>query len=200
MLATPRFLQLWKNANRTAHETLINIIEDKGNVVSTSGGKSTLKLGPDHPGVKPARVGRQHRRQAAPDAGNLKILRSDQLGLAQTIAKVIRGLALVTTLLRSPSPLAIYLSRGYRWITVLGVGVGLILVGILVLILRDVAGKVVVDQLASDVVKPAAEATWSIGTSLLASIARTVIVYGGFFVLAVLAASRTPARWRPAAR
>jgi hypothetical protein len=125
-----------------------------------------------------------------PDAGTLKILRSDQLGTAQTIAKVIRGLALVATLLALAFfALAIYLSRGYRWITVLGVGLSLILVGIVVLILRDVAGNVVVDQLASDSAKPAADAAWSIGTSLLASIARNVIVFGIFFVIAAWLAS-----------
>ncbi len=60
-----------------------------------------------------------------PDVGTLHILRSDQLGLAQTIAKLIRGLALVTSLLAlALFALAIYLSRGYRWITVLGVGSG----------------------------------------------------------------------------
>ena len=103
---------------------------------------------------------------------------------------MIRGLALVTTLLAlALFALAIYLSRGYRWITVLGVGIGLILVGVVVLILRDVAGNVVVDQLASDIAKPAGDAAWSIGTSLLASIARTIIVFGGFFVIAAWLAS-----------
>ena len=85
-----------------------------------------------------------------PDVGKLRILRSDELELAQTIAKLVRGLALVTSLLAlGLFALAIYLSRGYRWITVLGVGVGLIVAGILVLILRELAGGVVVDQLAS---------------------------------------------------
>ena len=191
VLATSRFLQLWKNANRTAHETLINIIDDKGNVVSTSGGEVDLKLRPLIIQVSnQLGLGGNIADQLPPDAGNLKILRSDQLGLAQTIAKVIRGLALVTTLLAlALFALAIYLSRGYRWITVLGVGIGLILVGVVVLILRDVAGNVVVNQLASDSAKPAADATWSIGTSLLASIARNVIVFGIFFVIAAWLAS-----------
>jgi hypothetical protein len=191
VLATSRFLQLWKDANRAAHETLINIIEDKGNVVSTSGGEVDLKLRPLIIQVSnQLGLGGNIADRLPPDAGTLKILRSDQLGTAQTIAKVIRGLALVTTLLALAFfALAIYLSRGYRWITVLGVGLSLILVGIVVLILRDVAGNVVVDQLASDSAKPAADAAWSIGTSLLASIARNVIVFGIFFVIAAWLAS-----------
>jgi hypothetical protein len=190
-LATPRFQQLWQNANRAAHQTLINIIDNKGNVVSTNNGEVDLKLRPLLTQAA-AELGLPSTitDKLPPDAGNLKILKSDQLKAAQTIAKVIRGLALVAILLAlALFALAIYLSRGYRWVTVLGVGIAAILVGIVVLILRDVAGNVVVDQLASASAKPAADAAWSIGTSLLASIARTVILYGGFFVLAAWLAS-----------
>ena len=200
MLATSRFQQLWKNANRTAHQTLIAIIEDKGNVVSTNNGEVDLKLRPlivqasDQIGL-----GGDIASKLPPDAGTLKILRSDQLGLAQTIAKLIRGLALVSTLLALGFfALAIYLSRGYRWITVLASGIALVLVGIVVLILRDVIGNIVVDQLATENAKSAADAAWSIGTSLLASIARNVIVFGIFFVLAAWLAS--PHRSSVAAR
>jgi hypothetical protein len=191
VLATSRFQGLWRDANRSAHRTLVNIIEDKGQAVSTSGGEVDLRLRPliiqvsDQLGL-----GGNITDKLPPDAGRLKILRSDQLGLAQTIAKVIRGFALISSLLALVLfALAIYLSRGYRWITVFGVGIGLILVGIVVLILRDVAGNVLVDQLASESAKPAADAAWSIGTSLLASIARNLIVYGGFFVLGAWLAS-----------
>ena len=200
VLATSRFQQLWKNANRTAHQTLIAIIEDKGNVVSTNNGEVDLKLRPlivqasDQIGL-----GGDIASKLPPDAGTLKILRSDQLGLAQTIAKLIRGLALVSTLLALGFfALAIYLSRGYRWITVLASGIALVLVGIVVLILRDVIGNIVVDQLATENAKSAADAAWSIGTSLLASIARNVIVFGIFFVLAAWLAS--PHRSSVAAR
>jgi hypothetical protein len=191
VLATSRFLEVWKNANRAAHQTLVNIIEDKGDAVSTSGGEVELKLRPLIIQVaNQLGLGRDLADRLPPDVGNLRILRSDELGLAQTIAKLVRGLALVTSLLAlALFALAIYLSRGYRWITVLGVGVGLILVGIVVLILREVAGNVVVDQLASQSAEPAAESAWSIGTSLLASIARNVIVFGVFFVIAAWLAS-----------
>jgi hypothetical protein len=54
-----------------------------------------------------------------------------------------------------------------------------------VLVLRHVAGGVVVDQLVKqENVKPAAEAAWSIGTSLMVSIATTIIVVGAFFAAA----------------
>lgn len=194
VIATSRFQQAWKDTNRTAHQTLIAIIENKGNVVSTANGEVDLKLRPlivqvsDQLGI-----GGNIADKLPPDAGNLRILKSDQLGLAQTIAKLIRGLALVTTLLTlALLALAIYLSRGYRWVTVLGAGITLVAVGIVVLILRDVAGHVIVKQLATDTAKPAADATWSIGTSLLASIAHEVIIYGFFFIIAAWLASPHP--------
>jgi Short C-terminal domain len=194
VIATSRFQQAWKQTNRTAHQTLIAIIENKGDVVSTANGEVDLKLRPliiqvsDQLGL-----GGNIADKLPPDAGNLKILKSDQLGLAQTIAKLIRGLALVTTLLTlALLALAIYLSRGYRWMTVLGAGIVLIAVGIVVLILRDVAGNVLVKQLATDTAKPAADATWSIGTSLLVSIAHEVIIYGVFFIIAAWLASPHP--------
>jgi hypothetical protein len=77
-------------------------------------------------------------------------------------------------------------------VTVLGAGIVLIAVGIVVLILRDVAGNVLVKQLATDTAKPAADATWSIGTSLLVSIAHEVIIYGVFFIIAAWLASPHP--------
>ena len=191
VIATDRFQQAWKNANRAAHENLLAIIEDKGDVVRTNGGEVRLDLRPlitqvaDQLGI-----GKNLADQIPPDVGNLKIISSDQLGLAQTIAKLIRGIALVTILLAlALYALAIYISRGYRWITVLSIGIALIIVGVVVLILREVTGNILVDQLASDSAKPAADATWSIGTSLLASIARSLIVYGIFFLIAAWLAS-----------
>jgi hypothetical protein len=169
-------------------------------VVTTGGGEVELHLRPliiqvaDQLGL-----GGNIADKIPPDAGTLKILRSDQLGLAQTIAMVIRGLALVTSLLAvALLALAIYLSRGYRWVTVLASGIALILVGIVVLILRDVAGNVLVRELADPTAKPAADAVWSIGTSLLASLAREVIVFGIFFVIGAWLAS--PHRSSVAAR
>jgi hypothetical protein len=194
VLATTRFQELWKQANRTAHENLLAIIDDNSNVVKSNNGEVVLRLRPliiqlaDQLGI-----GSTAADKLPEDAGNLRILRSDQLGLAQTIAKAIRGLALVTSLLAlALFALAIYLSRGYRWVTVLASGIGLILAGIVVLILREVIGGVVSRQLATDTARPAADAAWSIGTSLLASIAHFVIILGLFFIVAAWLASPHP--------
>jgi hypothetical protein len=173
--------ELWKDANRSAHEQLLAVLENKKEAVETGEGKVTLNLGSlvtnlaDQVGI-----GAQLAEKLPPDAGQVTILRSDQLKTAQDIAVGIKGLALVLSLLTLLAfGLAIYLSRDGRWVTVLSCGIALVAAGFLVIVFRQVAGGIVVDQLVTDEsVKPAAEATWSIGTSLMVSIATTVIVFG----------------------
>ena len=190
-LTTDRFQQIWKNANRAAHETLLDVIENRGEVASTENGEVTLELRPlitETAGQ--LGIGTNLVDKLPPDVGRLTILKSDQLSLAQTVAKLVRGIALIASLLAlAIFALAIYLSRGYRWVTVLAVGIAFIGVGIVVLVLREVAGNVVVDSLATESSKEAAESAWSIGTSLLSSIAKSLIVFGIFFVIAAWLAS-----------
>jgi hypothetical protein len=81
--------------------------------------------------------------------------------------------------------LAIYLSRDGRWVTVLFAGIGLIAAGFAVIVFRNIAGGIVVDHLVkTQSIKPAAEQAWDIGTSLMISIATTVIVVGVLFAAA----------------
>jgi len=172
---------LWKDSNRAAHEQLLAVLENKKEAVETEGGDVTLNLGSlvtnlaDQVGI-----GGQLAEKLPPDAGQITILHSDQLKTAQDIAVGIKGLALILSLLTLLAfGLAIYLSRDGRWVTVLFCGIGLVAAGFAVIVFRQIAGGIVVDQLVTDEsVKPAAEATWSIGTSLMTSIATTVIVFG----------------------
>jgi hypothetical protein len=172
---------LWKDSNRAAHEQLLAVLENKKEAVSTAEGNVTLNLGSLVTNLaSQVGIGSQLAEKLPPDAGQITILRSDQLKTAQDIAVGIKGLALILSLLTLLTlGLAIYLSRDGRWVTVLFCGIGLVAAGFAVIVFRSVAGGIVVGQLVSDEsVKPAAEATWSIGTSLMVSIATTVIVFG----------------------
>jgi Short C-terminal domain len=181
---------LWKDANRAAHEQLL--------AVSTANGEVTLNLGSLVTNLaNQVGIGAQLAAKLPPDAGQVTILRSDQLKTAQDIAVGIKGLALVLSLLTLLTlGLAIYISRDGRWVTVLFCGIGLVAAGFAVIVARSVAGGIVVDQLVRDEsVKPAAEAAWSISTSLMVSIATTVIVFGVLMGIAGWLASPTgPAR------
>ncbi len=187
VLQTSTAQELWKDANRAAHEQLLAVLENNKDAVSTANGEVTLNLGSlvtnlaDQVGI-----GAKLAEKLPPDAGQVTILRSDQLKTAQDIVVGIKGLALILSLLTLLAfGLAVYISREGRWVTLLFCGIGLVAAGFAVIVFREVAGGIVVDQLVKEEsVRPAAEAAWSISTSLMVSIATTVIVFG---VLAGLA-------------
>jgi Short C-terminal domain len=184
VLETGTAQSLWETANRTAHEQLMAVLENKKEAVSTANGEVKLNLGSLLTNLA-GQIGlaQDLAEKLPPEAGQITILKSNQLKTAQDIVVAIKGLALLLSILTFLTfGLAIYLTEGGRWVTVLFSGVGLIVAGLLVLVLRHVAGGVVVDQLVKQQnVKPAAEAAWSIGTSLMISIATTIIVVGVFF-------------------
>jgi hypothetical protein len=194
VLETATAQSLWEDANRSAHEQLVSVLEDKGDAVSTSEGNVSLNLGSlltnlaDQVGI-----GQNLADKLPPDAGQIQILRSDELKTAQNIAIAIKGLALVLSLLTFITfAAAIYLTREGRWVTVLYSGIGLVAAGFAVIVFREIAGGIVIDQLVvTESAKPAGEAAWSIATSLMTSIAGTVIVVGVLFAIAGWLASPT---------
>jgi hypothetical protein len=186
--------ELWKSANKTTHEQLLEVLEEKEGTLATEEGKVSLNLGSLVTNLaSQVGIGANLAEKLPPDAGQITILRSDQLKTAQDIVVAIKGLALVLSLLTFLCfGFAIYLSRESRWVTVLYCGIGLIAAGFAVIVFRQVAGGIVVGQLVEEEsVKPAAEAAWSIGTSLMTSIATTVIVIGVLFGIAGWLASPT---------
>ena len=196
VLETTTAQGLWEDANRSAHEQLVAVLENKKEAVETDEGKVSLNLGSlvtnlaDQVGI-----GSNLADKLPADAGQITILRSDQLKTAQNIAVAVKGLALVLSLLTFVAfGAAIYLSRDERWVTVLFCGIGLVAAGFAVVVAREIAGGIVVDQLVvNESVKPAAEETWSIATSLMTSIATTVIVIGVLFGISGWLASPTGA-------
>lgn len=187
VLKTSTAQSLWRDANRTAHEQLMAVIEDKKDAVSTENGEVSLNLGSLVTNLaNQVGIGASLAEKLPADAGQVKILESDELKTAQNIVVAIKGLALILSILTFAFfALAIYLYKESRWIAVLFSGVGLIAAGFAVIVARQIAGGIVIDQLVTDeTVKPAAEAAWSIATSLMVSIATTVIVVGVLFAVA----------------
>ncbi len=187
LLKTSTAQSLWQDANRAAHEQLIAVLEDEKQAVSTEGGEVTLNLGSLVTNLaEQVGIGEDLAEKLPPDAGQITILRSDQLNTAQNVAVAVKGLALVLSLLTFIAfGSAIYLSRDQRWVTVLFCGIGLVAAGFAVIVARQVAGGIVVGQLVvDDSVRPAADEAWAISTSLMTSIATTVIVVGVLFGIA----------------
>jgi hypothetical protein len=194
VLETSTAQDLWEEANRSTHQQLLAVLEDENDAVSTEEGKVTLKLGSLLTNLaEQVGIGADLAEKLPPDAGEIEILRSDELKTAQNIAVAIKGLALLLSILTFAAfGAAIYFSRDGRWVTVLFAGIGLIAAGFAVIVVRQIAGGIVVDQLVTvESAKPAGEAAWSIATSLMVSIATTVIVIGVLFALAGWLASPT---------
>jgi putative oligomerization/nucleic acid binding protein len=194
VLETSTAQELWEDANRATHEQLLAVLENKKEAVETENGEVTLNLGSLLTNLaSQVGIGEDLAEKLPPDAGQIHILKSDQLKTAQNIAVAVKGLALLLSILTFAAfGGAIYLSRGSRWVTVLYSGIGLVAAGFAAIVFRHVAGGIVVGQLVTnDSVKPAGEAAWSIGTSLMISIATTVIVVGVLFAAAGWLASPT---------
>src|SRR5204863_8349844 len=193
-LATGQVQEAWKKANRAAHKTLLKIINGGSKNISTTGGKVTLNLRSiteqvaGQIGIDPAVANK-----IPASAASLVILRSKQIDAAQKIAKAIRRLAIIlTVLVFGLYALAVYLARGRRRETLRSVGIGFIAAGAVALIARGLAGTAVVNALAkNESVRPAAEAVWSIGTSLLAQAAGSALTFGVLLVLAAVFAGPT---------
>jgi uncharacterized membrane protein YozB (DUF420 family) len=194
VLETATAQELWEEANRTAHEQLLAVLENKKEAVETDEGNVRLNLGQLLQNLaEQVGIGESLAEKLPADAAQIEILKSDELKTAQDIAIAVKGLALLLSILTLACfGAAIYFSRDGRWVTVLLSGAGLIAAGFAVIVVRQIAGGIVVDQLVTtESVKPAGEAAWSIGTSLMTSIATTVIVIGVLFLIAGWLASPT---------
>jgi hypothetical protein len=171
---------LWRDANRLAHESLLEVLDGGGSTVSTENGEVVLNLRPlvEHLGQEVG-VGGKVAEKLPPGAGELTILKSDQLSAAQTGAHIVRELPIVLTLLALVLfGAAVWLSARRRE-TLRAVGIAFALVGVLVLLARTLGGNVLVDTLVTNPgAEPAAHAAWDIGTSLLKTIAASTLAFG----------------------
>jgi hypothetical protein len=192
LLASPRTQALWEEINRRAHTALVALL--KGEDVrrfSTAGGQVVLDVSPllqqlaDRLGVTT---------ELPPDAGKIVIMSSDQLAGAQKLVRILNVisvfLALVVIALFA---LAIYLARGFRRQTLRAAGISLIVVGVLLLVLRRLAGDAVIDSLTSTATEKAGINTWLIASNLLQDQASLFIAYGIVAVVAAWVAG--PSRW-----
>lgn len=180
-ISTSQFQDLWSTANRQAHIALLKILDGGGSNLSTTNGEVVLNLNGALTNVSSQiGVGSKLAAQIPADAGQITVMKSDQLSTAQKVAKLIRKLPIVLTLLvLILYALAIYLAGPRRRETLRSVGIGLLVAGLVAMIIRRLAGGSVVDALAAtESAKPAAQAAWDIGTSLLVTVATSVVTLG----------------------
>jgi hypothetical protein len=187
-LGTAQAQAIWERVNRRAHGALVNVLEGKdAGPISTANGNVVLDLRPMIKQVaERLGVGERLKERAPPDAGQIVLLKSDQLNTAQTGVRILNALSswiwfAVFALLA----LAVYLAHGTRRTMVEAVGVALLIVGVLLLIIRRFVGDWIVDSLVNtEASKPAVHAMWLIETDLLRDIALALVFYGLFALIA----------------
>ena len=207
MLQTPKVQALWQNINKRADAGVVKVLEGKdlgknGNV-STANGNVTLDLRPLITQLA-TRLGVQDKLKANadPNAGQVVILKSSQLGAAQTAVKILKALSsLLAIAVLVLYALAIYFARGRRRLLLGATGASLIFVGLVIAIMRRFLGGVIVDSLVKvEANKHPVSVIWAIETSVMRDIAVILVVYGALVLLAtVLAGPNRPAvairRW-----
>jgi hypothetical protein len=201
LLARPRVVALWEDANRVAHQELVAVLEDETRPgVSTANGSVTLDLRTividlaQQLGFSGNLVSK-----IPPDAGQITILQSDQLAAAQTAVKSIKVLSIwlvVLTLLLWA--LALYLARGSRRATLRDIGWSIVIVGLLLLVVRRLGENYVLDALTTPQTRPVGHRVWLIGTQIIGQIGWALIAYGIATVLgaALAGPSRLATRLR----
>jgi hypothetical protein len=179
-LGTAPALAAWQQANRAAHRVLVRLVE--GDLAP--GGEVTLDLGAlmsrvgDHVPLR----GLVAEDRAANDA-RIVVVRVDELKRVQDIALGVRSL---TWLLLAASVVLMVLAVhlwGDRRRGVMAAAGCVVLAGLGLLALRELAGEVVVGDLArTPDAEAAGAAAWSIATSLLVQLAVAVMVLGALVV------------------
>jgi hypothetical protein len=197
MLERPRSQQLWENANRRAHTLLMAVIDGKHGILESTNGEVILNMRPlVQELATETGIGGRVAERLPPDAGEIVVMKGNQLEVARRTVKAIRALSyLLSFAVLALFAAAVYIARGRRRTTLMGVGVSMLVVGLLVLVARRLGGTYLVDALTSDPEsKRPVEAAWGIETALLRDVGINVVVYGGLTVLAAwLAGPSRPA-------
>src|SRR5262245_7808567 len=174
LLARPRTLEAWRFANRRAHELFLAVIDSKTTRLQTTNGQVVLDLRPLIANLaQDDGLGGKLAAKLPPDAGRLVILKSKQLGAAETAVRTIRAMSyFLGILVLALYVLAVFLvGTGRRRTMITASGFSLLLVGIVLLVIQRLAGHWIVGSLTTSAdFKPAVAAAWRIGTHLLRNI------------------------------
>jgi hypothetical protein len=185
-LQQPQLQSIWQATVEETHRTLVQVLEGGGDRVSTDEGEVILDMRAivievaDRIGI-----GEQVVDRIPADAGQIVVLRSDELDAAQSGFQLLKTLAWVLPLLTLGAfALAVWLAPDRRR-AVRGVGATVIVVGALGLVAAQFTGNYVVNALAADRdTREASNNAWDILTSLMRSSFRWMIVIGLLFLVA----------------
>jgi hypothetical protein len=187
ILGRPKVQQLWKNANRRAHQLFIAVLDGKHGILQNTNGNVVLNLRPLMEQLtQRLGFGQQLVAKLPPDAGQIVVMKGNQLQTVRKSVKVVRVMSyFLVFLVLALFALAVYIARGRRRAVLLGAGISVLLVGLLVLVVRRLAGQYLVDALSGNAdEKRPISAAWAIGTELLRNVGINLLIYGIVVVVA----------------
>jgi hypothetical protein len=181
MLERPRVQSVFVTAATAAQRELVAVLDGDTRYLQTTGGNVVLDL-------RPLVLDLGARFSFVPDlegripegTARVTILRSDELETAQRGTRALRFVAdWIWVLALASWAAAIWLARGRRRIEVRAIAIGVLLSGFLILIVRRLLGRYLVDHLVvSDSVRPAVASAYSIITELLRGAGWTGVILG----------------------
>ena len=196
LLATDQVAAIWTTANRVAHETIVNILEDNSRVeaLSTSDGNVTLDLREvvvqlaDNLGLPGTLVDK-----IPADAGQVTVVQSSKLQDLQSAVKVVKFASwLLFLLVIAIYAVAIFLADGWRRVATRTVGLSILIVGLLVLAGLRFGGDRLLDSVVEkESNRGVAEAVWRIGSALLHDIGWNITAIGALVVIGAFLAGPT---------
>ena len=198
-LGRPKVQQAFEAAVRRAHELFIAVLDGKHGLLVSTNGNVVLDLRPILESVvNQTGIGARLLAQLPPDAGQITVMKGNQLQTARKSVKVLRAtsyflLFLVLALIAA----AMWIARGRRRTILLASGVGIVIVGLVILIVHRLAGSYIVDALTTnpDAKKPVT-AVWAIETQLLRNVGINAVIYGLLVMIAAwLAGASRPAAY-----
>lgn len=180
VLGTDAALQAWETANRTAHQTLLRVIESNAAEDGVSLQLKTLfEQMAAATGIPASAVDK-----LPPQVSSLQVAGPGQVEKARDALDLFRKLLWVLLILSVGAFAAAIALSPDRRRTVVTVGGCLIFVGIALLAIRRLAGSFVVDALAdAPNAHAVADDVWGIATSLLVDVAEGGMLFGVFLVL-----------------
>lgn len=199
VLGQSKTIDLWKDANRTAHSELVSILKGESSHLVATNGDVVLDVRPILKRFEDSVLGGKIPKLPE-NAGHIVVMRSDQVEAVRTGARALHALSLFISLaIFVLYGAALWFSRNRRR-TVLSIGISLLVAGLLVLVAQHLTGDYLVGALTSSRpdVQPAAAAVWAITTELLWFSGLALLGYG--IVIALAATLYGPARWAVAVR
>ncbi len=182
LIASDQFRATWVKVNRTAHETLVNILRDETRTgISTADGVVTLELGElvrvvgENLGLSGALLDR-----LPADAGRVTVFEPDQLDTAQRGVQILDFMSwFLFVLVVALYAAAVYIAAGRRLTVLRNVGFSLIGASAFVLVVRAIAVRVIVESIvANPANRPLASVAAYVGTGLVRQMAWSGILYG----------------------